>query len=85
MVKDIGELRARSVFFRLKDGLESCGYPLTCVMLKDMGELRAKLQVEDKAGELRLPTNLCDGEGHGRVECEFCLLQVEGQAGELRL
>ncbi len=43
-----------------------------------MGELRA-------AGELRLPTNLCDVEGHGRVEGKVCLLQVEGRAGELRL
>jgi hypothetical protein len=33
---------------------------------------------------LRLPTNLCDVEGHGRVEGEVCLLQVEGRAGELR-
>jgi hypothetical protein len=41
MVKDMGELRARSVSCRLKGGLEGRGYPLTCVMLKDMGELRA--------------------------------------------
>jgi hypothetical protein len=27
----------------------------------------------------------CNGKGHGRVEGEICLLQVEGRAGELRL
>jgi hypothetical protein len=48
MLKDIGEVRARSVSCRLK-----------------------------WAGELRLPTNLCDVEGHGRVEGKVCLLQVE--------
>ncbi len=42
VVKEIGEVRARSVSSRLKGGLDSRGYPLTCVMLKDMGELRAR-------------------------------------------